>query len=161
MILGICATLVSIVTYQFFGNFWVKFGILHCILACCLLSIFVPRLSTLRFVFIFAFLIFLNIYLSPPNNVPENFDFIIRTNYPHFSVDYQPIFPMITVFYLGMLLSRLHFRKKPSLKINIPLITSKTMVNALIFMGRNSLIIYLVHQPVLFGCLKGYVYILR
>ena len=161
IILGASAALVSIVTYQFFGKFWVKFGILHCILACSLLSIFVPRLSIMRFLSVLVSVIFLYLYVFPLIHIPAKVDFIVRSTYPHLSVDYQPIFPMILIFYFGMLLSRLYFRKGSSFQINngfcALIITRNILINA----GKNSLLIYLFHQPVLFGGLICFVYLLR
>ena len=158
IILGFSAALVSIVTFIMFGDFWVKFGILHCILSCSLLSIFLIRLSNLGLILIIFLLSCLYFYLTPPIYAPQIFDFIIRTVNPHLSVDYHPIFPMIIVFFSGILLSRLHFRKRLCFRISRQQKTLNNLLKSLIIMGKNSLLIYLIHQPIFFGAFLIFIY---
>ena len=79
LILGSLSALISIVTFIIFGEFWIKFGILHCILAVSLISILTVGLSTSYIIVITALLIALYIYLNPPVEIPSSFDFIIKT----------------------------------------------------------------------------------
>ena len=157
LILGSSSALISIVTFIIFGEFWIKFGILHCILAVSLISILTVGLSTSRIIVITAFLVALYIYLNPPLEIPSSFDFLIKTIHPHFSVDYHPIFPWIIVFWIGMLASRLRrlagrsgllYSFKPTKSLKLLIIT-----------GKNSLIIYIIHQPILFFFLYIYVFL--
>ena len=62
-----------------------------------------------------------------------------------FSADYWPVFPWIFLFLLGMAFGRLLEQKRAH-----PLL-QKHFSPALTFAGRHSLIIYLVHQPILYG----------
>ena len=148
LILGSLSALISIVTFIIFSQFWIKFGILHCILAASLISILIVGLSTSRLIVVTVFLAAVYLYLNPPLTIPSSFDFIIKTIHPHYSVDYRPIFPWLIIFLIGMIASRMKWRSGKSILINR--LTSSNSLKLLVFMGQNSLIIYLFHQPFLF-----------
>ena len=156
LILGLMSTLISIVTLMIFGQFWIKFGILHCILAASLISILTVGLSTLRLIFVTTFLAAVYLYLNPPVAIPSLFDFLIKTTHPHYSVDYRPIFPWLIVFFLGIVASRMRWRAGKSFFIRD--LTSSKSLKLLIYIGQNSLIIYIIHQPILFFLLYTYVF---
>lgn len=59
------------------------------------------------------------------------------------SADYNPILPWIFAFLLGVILGRYAQCLPESLK--------KTHIRPLAFVGRHTLIIYIVHQPLLYG----------
>ena len=66
--------------------------------------------------------------------------------------DYMPLFPWLGVFLIGCVIGRLCYKEKKTL------IPGKGKVMTAIarpveFIGRHSLIIYLVHQPVIYGVL--------
>ncbi len=66
--------------------------------------------------------------------------------YPGFtSSDYFPLFPWIFLYLAGCFFGRLAVQKK------FPKFTYKKHVPFLALMGRHSLIIYLVHQPIIYG----------
>ena len=157
LILGPLSALISIVTFIIFSQFWIKFGILHCILAASLISILIVGLSTSRLIFVTAFLAALYLYLNPPVIIPSSFDFIIKTTHPHYSVDYRPIFPWLIIFLIGMIASRIKWRIGKSTLINRS--TSSKPLKVLVFLGQNSLIIYLIHQPFLFCIFYIYVFL--
>ena len=156
LILGSLSALISVVTLIIFGPFWIKFGILHCILAASLISILIVVLSTSRLILVTAFLAAVYLYLSPPVAIPRSFDFLIRTTHPHYSIDYRPIFPWLVVFLTGIVASRMIWRSdKPIFFCNIKL---NYVLKILILIGKNSLFIYIIHQPILFSVL--YIYVL-
>ena len=61
--------------------------------------------------------------------------------------DFFPIFPWLFVFLAGAFLGR--YVKEG----RFPPFLYKTHIRALAFVGRHSLLIYLAHQPLLFGIL--------
>ncbi len=63
--------------------------------------------------------------------------------------DFFPIFPGLGWFLLGAALGKTLYRKKESLLPKVP--SDFWLLKALGFVGRNSLLIYLFHQPVLTG----------
>ena len=156
LILGPLSALISIVTFIILGQFWIKFGILHCILAASLISIFTVGLSTSRLIVLTVLLAAIYFYLNPPVAIPSSFDFIIKTVHPHYSVDYRPIFPWLIVFLIGMIASRKTRRSGKSILFRIS--ASSKSVKLLLLLGQYSLLIYLFHQPILLFILYVYVF---
>ena len=87
---------------------------------------------------------------STTNPVFMPFGFAIK-NAPNV-VDSMSIFPWMGVFLIGCVIGRVCYQKKESL---LPASTKKLhpVFTPFEFIGRHSLIIYLVHQPVVYGIL--------
>jgi uncharacterized membrane protein len=78
-------------------------------------------------------------YLVPLGFMPPYF----------YTSDYFPLFPNLGFFLLGAVLGRTVYGKKESL---LPTVNSRNPVlRFLQFLGRHSLEIYLLHQPLLSG----------
>ena len=71
------------------------------------------------------------------------------------SSDYFPLLPNLGWFLTGALLGRTVYRKGESLLPRVP--SGAAPVRALAWCGRQSLLLYLLHQPVLAGILELYV----
>lgn len=131
--LSLCAAVVSLSTYYMFPTRWIYFGTLHCIALCSLLAL--PWLRAPILAILTATIIVLLEYFG--YGIPW-------IKMAHASMDYIPAFPWIAVVFLGFFLHHLglHQQKIPRNKY-------------LEFLGRHSLVIYLLHQPLLFGLIKG------
>jgi uncharacterized membrane protein len=135
--IGFFALCISVFTYYAFPQNWIYFGTLHCIALCSILvlpTIGRPKLSLLGALIMF---------------IPLLFGF----HWPwyklrHASMDYIPVLPWIGVVFLGQW--SYHFKAH---QIRPPAFPGKMI---LAFMGRHSLKIYLLHQPILFGLVKAY-----
>ena len=66
--------------------------------------------------------------------------------------DYMPLFPWLGVFLIGCVIGRLCYKEKKTLFAGKGKIMS-AVARPIEFIGRHSLIIYLVHQPVVYGIL--------
>ena len=143
-LLGLAALLVSVGTYIMFPNAWVYFGILHLIWTGTLIAIFfiqLPKISLFIAALIFVFKVFLNL--------PDlSFLSVLLSDYlPLSSVDFYPLFPWIAFIFTGIYLGhnpiykKIFFMKLPLLQL----------------IGQHSLIIYLLHQVILFA-LVGAIY---
>ncbi|MCK9565241.1 MAG: DUF1624 domain-containing protein [Methanothrix sp.] len=138
---------VTIVTYLIIGKGFIVFGVLHLIGLSLLLAY--PFLRLQRANFIFGLLvILLGVYLQ---NTSVGFPWLLWLGLapPYFySVDYFPFFPWFGVILVGMGLgSQIYpgYRRWTSL----PDLSGSPFVRSLAFLGRNSLAVYLVHQPVM------------
>lgn len=147
--------IISLLTWIFLEQGFVMFGILHFIgisiilaypflnfkyLNLVLGSIFIAiGLFLKRFVFDFAWLIWVGLR-------PTSF----------YTLDYFPIFPWFGLVLIGLFFGTLLYPKgKRGFKI---LDASKnSFVKGLCFLGKNSLLIYLIHQPILVLILKLFV----
>jgi uncharacterized membrane protein len=147
-VLAISSLLITIVTYMQFPHSWVYFGIIHFILLASwvgLLFLPYPRLSLLIAIFIFLASLFDII------NVHWLFDLLkIPLHLPtHYTEDLVRFFPWFGVVLIGIFMANynLHYNK-----ISFSFFKTDIKLNKFLkFIGRHALIIYLVHQPVLFG----------
>ncbi len=144
-ILFFASLLITIATKFVFPNTWIYFGIIHLIFVTSIVGlVFInyPNLSLVVGVAIIVgyFLGFLPLswmydFLKPLLDLPEH------------SEDLARFFPWFGVVLIGIFLGKYQFF---NLKISQNSITQK-----LALFGQHSLIIYLVHQPILFGSLMG------
>lgn len=77
----------------------------------------------------------------------------------HYSADYVPIFPWIFVFWLGFFGGQIANSRLKICSIGLNTISKDTRwcYKFLVFLGRNTLMIYLLHQPILYFLLKNFV----
>ncbi len=130
--IALLASMISISTYFLFPSRWVYFGTLHCIALCLILM--VPFLRHPRVSFVLALLLI----------IPSLFGFSIPWfRMQHLSMDYIPLFPWIGVGLLGVAAHHLNLHKTKS----IPGKPGR-LLN---FLGKHSLVIYMIHQPILFS----------
>ena len=142
---------ITIVTYIFIGRGFIVFGVLHLIGLSLLLAYPFLRLHKANFIFGLLFII-LGIYLQ---NISVSFPWLLWLGLApagFYSVDYFPVFPWSGVILVGMGLGSLLY---PGYRRRIPVtdLSSSPFVRGLAFLGRNSLFIYLVHQPVMIALL--------
>ena len=127
------AILISIVTYYMFPDNWIYFGTLHAIALISLMSLpFLkrPKISIVIFLLLFIPSIFFDW------NIPW-------FELPHPSWDYIAPFPWFGASLLGVFAAHKGFQY-----IQIP---NNRVIRSLNYLGRHSLFIYLIHQPILFG----------
>ncbi|MDR1702532.1 MAG: DUF1624 domain-containing protein [Sporomusaceae bacterium] len=145
----LAAILVTAATYFFDRSLYVRFGILHFIAMCMLMAIFLQKLkfkSVIISVSILAAIIIFYVY-----NV--FFDFYTAfsiwgiTSAPSGSMDYYPLIPWAGIFVLGLAWGKVFYVGKR--RLLAAKLAGLPIVKALAFCGRNSLFIYLAHQPVL------------
>lgn len=130
----------------------IYFGVLHCLGTCMLLWTPLCRcpnllLGVLGCIFCIAgHLLEQAILVDFPLLIPLGF------RYPEFSSsDYFPLLPNLGYFLLGALLGKVLYRKKATL---FPKVDSRCLpVHFLCGCGRHSLLIYLLHQPLITGIL--------
>ena len=123
------------------------FGVLHCLGSCMLLWTLFSRLPrwSLALSGLAAAAVGL-LMTSMRVDFPWLIFLGLRT--PDFaSADYFPLLPNLGWFLLGAWLGRLLYREHRSLIPNAPV--NNPLLRALCFIGRHSLIVYLLHQPLL------------
>ncbi len=144
--LGGWALLITIVTYIIIPRYFIFFGILHCIAVASLAGLFFVKRPWLSLFFCFV-LVTTDLIFRPTFLPVAKWLGVI-------SLDYIPLYPWFGIVLLGIYLESIHFHKIP-LRRNFLIKPFETM-------GRHSLKIYLLHQPILIGLifsfkmLKGY-----
>jgi uncharacterized membrane protein len=146
--LGFSSFLVTTASYFIFPNSWIYFGILHFIL----LSSFVvlPLLNYPYTALIIAVSTFIAFHLDILN-MHWLFNLVVTPLHlpPTVSVDVLRFFPWISFILIGMAIVTLNLHLK---LFNNNFFNRKSKINNFFtIMGKHALLIYLIHQPLLFG----------
>lgn len=146
---GGAAALVSVATYIALPDWWIFFGILHCIALGSLLALPFLRLPALVTVAAGAFVVWASYALATPAMNAPLLRFIGLHTIPTMTVDFEPLFPWFGPILIGLGLGRLGSRF--GLWNWLARWNAPGWVRALGWPGRHSLAVYLLHQPILFG----------
>ena len=139
------ALLVSVVTYFALGEAWVFFGILHVIAVSRVLGLPALRLPVWALVVLGVLVWALPYLVQFPAFDSRWLAWIGFAALQPVSMDLEPIFPWFGPFLLGMAFAKL------ALVGRRPGGDGGPLGRALAWAGRHSLVIYLLHQPVLMG----------
>ncbi|PIZ76510.1 hypothetical protein COY05_00930 [Candidatus Peregrinibacteria bacterium CG_4_10_14_0_2_um_filter_38_24] len=138
------ALAITIVTYIFVPDYFVIFGILHLITVSVLILPIAKNKKHMGLIFGLAAI---TIWLFIKDISSENiFLFILGfKNTTVSSLDYFSIFPWISVPFFGLEIG--HYLYKD----NAPIIDTKfpKFLHPILFLGRHSLVIYLIHIPII------------
>ena len=155
------ALIVTIGTYQVNPNTFVFFGILHLLAFCTLLGLLVYRLPG-----IFLILIGLSIILSKPYLMADYYQpkYLAWTGLfpgPTGSADFYGLFPWSSAYFFGLGLAKMIIGLRQEIisgSFSLFAGTNKKNIfqSSFFWIGRNSLIVYLIHQPILMATIYGY-----
>ena len=144
--LGLASLTVTVATAMVFPNSWVYFGILHFVLLASLITL--PLLRFPKTTLVLAILILLG-SATKLLHMHVIYTFLkIPLSLPPYSEDLVPLFPWLAVVFIGVVIVEydLHQKIFGHKIFNI----SSPIHKILKKMGQHSLIIYLIHQPILF-----------
>ena len=153
VLIALCATIVSLVTYLVDDKTFIYFGILHLIATGSLLAAFALRFPSWVRVLAGVIAIFLPHLYTITTIQTRNFAWSGLTENAPDSLDFYPLFPWVGWVFLGsaVKISALSFGRKFS-----DIGASKHLVfRYFCWSGQNSLVIYVLHQPVLFGLIEA------
>lgn len=136
--ISVAALSVTLITYYLIPDFYVRFGILHFIAVSIILLAPFARQKYLALAIV---IISLPIYFLLSKIDSENLFMIIlgsNSDFAFNTIDHFSIFPWITVVACGMFLGRI---------IKVPNWKFPSFTWPLVFLGRHSLLFYLLHVP--------------
>jgi len=157
LFLFLISFLITLFTFFYFKDQLILFGILHCIAASSLLGLFLKKRTPSFILSLSIFILFMGFYfmrklefsyfLIPFLNLKSSAHFVM--------LDHFPLFPYFGEYLLGLWfgLKFFSFQVKKSeqtdtfLKFNF-------LQKKLVFLGKHSLLIYLIHQPLLLALLS-------
>jgi uncharacterized membrane protein len=146
--LAAAAALVTVATYAAFPDYFVFFGILHSLALSSLIGLAVLRLPALVTAAAGVAIMVASYQLpSEAFNAPV-LRFLGLATIPAETVDFEPVFPWIGPFLLGLATAKLASRLALWPALALPV---RPLTRALAWPGQHSLAIYLIHQPVLMG----------
>lgn len=133
------------ITWMLYPESFIQFGVLHFISIAIILSALFIRYPRFLFGAMFVSLILGSVFTQIKLDTSPLLPIGIAPNAYH-TLDYFPIFPWLAIVFFGILLAYVldyyKLLKNPKKSIRLKLLER---------IGQKSLLIYLIHQPVLFG----------
>ena len=142
---------ITIVTYFFLGDWYVRFGVLHCIGISIILGYFFLRFYWLNLV-LGTSIITAGWILYDQAFHFSSFTWLGFRPYGFYTVDYFPLLPWFGVVLVGIFLGKTLY---PGYRRRFQISDYSTvpLVSFFNFCGQHSLVIYLLHQPALIAVL--------
>ena len=140
------AALVTVATYVALPEYFVYFGILHCIAASSLIGLLALRLPAAAVAALGAVIMVASYILPDPAFNAPLLRFIGLATEPAMTVDFEPLFPWVGPFLLGLASAK--WASAPGLLHRLAL-SDTPVLRRLAWPGQHSLVVYLVHQPIL------------
>ena len=158
LIVFACGMLITAVTYGMYRlgmsgmDVVVKFGVLHLLGVCMLVYPAFKKLPPATLT-VLGLAIAITGYAIRGIIVPQHWLFPLGLTYEGFtSSDYFPLFPQLGCFLIGAAIGKTAYREKRTL---LPGSFQKTgIARFFCWCGRQSLFIYLLHQPIVYGLLE-------
>ena len=139
--LSLVSLIISVGSYSFFPHAWIYFGVIHFIfisLPLSLLFLHQPKLSLLFGVLLLVAYPLGYLHMDYPYSLAIEY-----LNIPSFSVDVVSLSP-----WFGMVLLGIFIMNKDIFNFRI---SHNKLTQSLSYLGKHSLLIYLIHQPILFA----------
>lgn len=152
------ALVISIATYFATPDQYIFFGILHAIAFASLVGLIFLKLAAMLIIVIAVF-----IFVVGMNFETGLFNHWIwwwtgLSDAKIVSSDYVPVFPWLSAPLVGIAVAKLAVESSFIEKLAMPKFENR-MALPVKFIGRNSLVYYLVHQPVMITVLFGFLYL--
>lgn len=149
---------ITLVTYFFIGRGFVIFGILHLLGVSIILAY--PFLHLSRWISVAAgfLVIAVGIYL---NRLVASFPWFIWLGVKQqglYMVDYYPLLPWFGLALLGIFAGHT-FYPQGTPRFSLPDLAPLGLIRGLRWLGRHSLSIYLIHQPILIALLTSFEFV--
>jgi len=145
---------ISLVSQFVMPNRPVAFGVLHCIGLSMVIGAFITKVDRKYLLLLAIPLIVLGSAMSMvPVGSPNLVQLAIgvhQASPERYMVDYFPILPWFGIVVLGMVLGEVLY-KDGKRQFPFPDISNHRSARAASWLGRNSLVIYLAHQPIIAG----------
>ena len=139
--------LITLVTYFYDPQTYIRFGILHMLGSCMMLYTFIKNLKS-GWLLVAGTIALASSRWTMQLTLPSSLLLALGVTPPDFiSLDYYPLLPWSGFFLYGAALQQVLYKKRRSL------FPQPSWLQPLTSLGRHSLAVYLLHQPVLLAIL--------
>ena len=142
-----CGLIITLITWIFFKEGFIFFGILHFIGVSIILAYPFLKYSYLNLLLGIIVIIF-GVYLR---NFTFDFNWLVWLGFIPgglYTFDYYPVLPWFGLVLIGLFMGNLVYHNYER-KFGLPDLSGFHLIREFCFLGRYSLFIYLVHQPIL------------
>ena len=150
-LLFICLVITS-VTFFFDKTSYIFFGIIHLLATCSVLGLLLSMVKN-NIILFFFFILSLIVSLTEITfDLPNYLSWIGFNEEVPVTNDFYPLFPWVTFYFFGLWVFqpvRSYLGKYTKENINLP--NDNSVFRFLQFLGRNSLPVYILHQPIFFS----------
>ncbi len=141
------AMVITVVTYFYNPDMIIVFGVLHFLGVSILLYSFLKKLDAIWLTILGTVIFTLG---NTVKNITLDFDYLFifgLTSDKFVSADYYPLIPWLGIFIYGIVIGKLLYKEKKSIfNLNTEFNMEKNIIS---WLGRHTLPIYMIHQPVL------------
>lgn len=152
LVIALAAMAVSVTTFFAFPDVFVTFGILHSIAIASLLGVLLLRVSAASLAQLGVFVVLVGLMGSFDAFNPRWLAWIGLSSVTPSSLDFVPVFPWFGATLLGMAAAKGGVAN--ALERALSTVRETPPIRGLCVTGRHSLVIYLLHQPVLLGSIE-------
>lgn len=146
-----CAALISVTSHFLFGPRWIFFGVLHFIAVASVLGLVLVRRPWLALLCGIALLALDRVFSHAFFDRPALHWLGLMTYKPP-TEDYVPLIPWFGVVAIGIFLGRMLWLREPA-PTRARWHSAHPLARLLSLAGRHSLLVYMLHQPLLLGML--------
>ncbi len=153
LVVALLLTAVTALLDHFIGynQFLISFGILHLLAIAILIYAALRPLGHIPALALGVAIIVVGFIIDPAANQSDNFILLaLGLTHKGFSADYFPLIPYLGWFLVGASLGAVIYKKKTSL---FPNSGKAKFFRPFYWLGRHALIVYILHQPLIFGLL--------
>jgi len=141
------AILITLVTYFYNPDMIILFGVLHFLGISILLYSFLRKLDVISLAILGTVIFILG---NPVKNITLDYDYLFifgLTSDKFVSADYYPLIPWLGIFIYGIVIGKLLYKEKKSIfSFNVKFNVERNIIS---WLGRHTLPIYMLHQPLL------------
>ena len=149
----ILSAMISLATFFLDKNNFIFFGILHFLTICSIISLILVNVTKSYLLFLIFFVVGIISLSSVTFDLPTILSWLGFNKTPPITNDFYPLFPWLTFYLLGFWVGQLIMNRQGSFLDNISFIypLDNNLLRFFEYVGKNSLIIYIFHQPILFS----------
>lgn len=146
--------IISMATMIFIPDRPIFFGVLHCIGLSIILTVPFLKLKNYSLLFAPLFILIGFVFGSITVENPTLIHLIIgihQGNIGQYTIDYFPLLPWFGAILFGIALGNIIYCNGEKRRFRLPDISKYRSVTTISWLGKNSLSIYLIHQPIIAG----------